>query len=285
MRRTKCPVCANGLAACRQPWRSVCSACGYEGSDLEPTINAPNAHALIDERAREIGLKELRMHNFNTLLRTIGELKPSGGKLLDVGAAHGWFLEAAQKHFEVLGIEPDSAVYESTARRGLPLRNGFFPEVLDAGEKVDVIAFNDVIEHIPDIERILSACREHLTENGLLLINLPSSDGIFYRTAKLLSAVGITSFFQRLWQKGLPSPHVHYFDPGNLEMILNKHSFIPRRSGQLPTLRFGGLWTRISYTGDYGIVTRGLLFLIIATAIPFLKLLPSDIIYVVAERR
>lgn len=284
MRRTNCPVCASRLFACRQTWRFMCDKCGYEGSDLEPTINAPGAHALIDEQAREIGLKKLRMHNFSTLVEVIGELRPAGGKLLDVGAAHGWFLEAAQERFEVLGVEPDLAVYESTARRGLPVRNGFFPDVMEMSEKVDVIAFNDVIEHILDIDRILSACREHLTDNGLLLINLPSSDGIFYKVAKFLSVMGITSFLGRLWQMDLPSPHVHYFDLGNLETILKKHAFVSRRSGQLPTLRLAGLWTRISYTGNYSVAKRGFLFLIIATAIPFLKLLPSDIIYVVAER-
>lgn len=285
MRAIKCPVCERLLAGSRQSWRFTCGTCGYEGSDLEPTINVCHAHALIDEHARETGLKELRMRNFTVLVKILEELKPSGGKLLDVGAAHGWFLEAAQERFEALGIEPDLAVCESTARRGLPVKNGFFPDALSAGEKVDVIAFNDVIEHIPDIDRILSACREHLADSGLLLINLPSSAGVFYRTAKLLSTMGITSFLDRLWQKGLPSPHVHYFDIANLETILNKHSFVSKRSGRLPTLRLGGLWTRISYTGDYSVIKRGLLFLMIATAIPFLKLLPSDIVYIVAERR
>ena len=82
MRRTNCPACAGALSASRQSWRFVCGRCGYEASDLEPTINAPDAHALIDERARETGLKELRMQNFTTLLEVIGELRPPGGKLL-----------------------------------------------------------------------------------------------------------------------------------------------------------------------------------------------------------
>lgn len=280
-----CPVCDGELERCREPWRFQCPACAYERSAFEPQINATGAHQLIDESAREAGLREIRMHNFRELIAVVGRLVPAGGRLIDVGAAHGWFLEAAQSRFSVLGIEPDRAVFANAAKRGLPMRNGFFPAALDADEKAEVISFNDVIEHIPAIGDILDACHAHLATGGVLLINLPSSNGLFYRIAKGLSRIGVPSFLARLWQEDLPSPHIHYFNPQNLSRILERHSFEPVRSGRLATLRYAGLWTRISYTGEYGLVKRLLLVSLIGVAIPFLNVLPGDIIYVAARAR
>jgi SAM-dependent methyltransferase len=283
MRLERCPVCENELVGCREPWRFCCSRCGYEGSNLLPTINEVDAHEQIDEGAREAGLKDVRVANFARLVDVLSRLKPSGGQLIDVGAAHGWFLEAARDKFEVMGIEPDEAVFNATIRRGLPMRNGYFPDVLAAEEKADVIVFNDVIEHIPAIEGVLDACRSHLRRDGFLLINLPSSQGIFYRVGKILSRVGAPGYFDRLWQIGLPSPHVHYFNEANLKQLLVKCNFVPVTSGRLSVLRYEGLWTRIAYTGDYGFFQKMLTFCGTAILIPFLKMFPSDIVYVAAK--
>ncbi len=46
-------------------------------------------------------------------------------------------------------------------RKGLPARKGYFPDALDKKEKFDVIVFNDVIEHIPNIEGALASCFQH----------------------------------------------------------------------------------------------------------------------------
>lgn len=230
-----------------------------------------------------MGLKQLRIANFRKLFDVLVALKPNGGMLLDVGAAHGWFLDVAQKKFNVIGIEPDEAIYAAAVARGSPLRNGYFPEALAPDERVDVIVFNDVIEHIPDIDGVLTACRQHLHEGGILLVNLPSSGGAFYRIAKALSRLGSPGFLDRLWQVRLPSPHVHYFNSANLTRLLRKHGFTPMRSGRLESLGYSGLWTRISYTGQYSWPMKVLLFTGTSLVIPFLALLPSDIVYVVVK--
>lgn len=79
-----------------------------------------------------------------------------------------------------------------------------------------------LIEHIPDINSIIAACHERLNDGGLLVLNLPSSDGVFYKLSRLFAAMGKFDFFERLWQKGLPSPHVHYFNRKNLSNLLQQ---------------------------------------------------------------
>lgn len=267
-------------------WHSKCSACAYECAELKPAINEKPAHDQIDEEFRENGLRSLRISNFNKLLDSIEVNGRGPGKLLDVGCAHGWFLELASKRgFQVLGIEPDLNVYNKTSLRGLPVRQGFFPEVLSANERFDVITFNDVFEHIPDIKSALIGCHAHLNTGGLLVLNLPSSTGLFYKLARLLSRVGLHAFFERLWQKDLPSPHLHYFNKKNLTKLLQENGFEVIKSDHLPTLCLKGLFTRISYTGNHSLPVRLLIYIATSLSLPILHVMPSDIIFLISKKK
>jgi 2-polyprenyl-3-methyl-5-hydroxy-6-metoxy-1,4-benzoquinol methylase len=278
-----CPVCSNEMGLGIRSWHLQCRSCAYEKAAFEPTINANTSHDLINESARANGLQDLRVSNFETLLNHIKQLKHQGS-LLDVGCAHGWFLDLAKPDFNVLGIEPDKAIFDIVAAKDLAVRNGYFPSALSEHEKFDVIVFNDVIEHIPDISDALTHCQRHLNENGLLVLNLPSSGGIFYKFSKFLLKIGIPQFFERMWQKDLPSPHLHYFDTNNLIKLLGTKGFETRIKGTLPTIQLAGLYTRISYTGDNSLAVRLVIYLCVLICLPLLKIMPADIIFVVATK-
>lgn len=279
-----CPVCSGKLSVGSQVWHFICHGCDYEKGDLQPVINESSPHKLVNETVRETGLRDIRVGNFKKLLGVISSFKPSGGKLIDVGCAHGWFLEAAKGKFESLGVEPDEAVFKATSARGLPVRNGYFPDALKDGEVFDVIVFNDVIEHIPEIGKVLSECHDRLNSDGLLVLNLPSSDGIFYKVSRLFCRIGKLGYFERLWQKDLPSPHVHYFNSKNLTELLTKNGFTAVKKGSLPTLGLAGLYSRISCAGNLGLFSKVIIYCAVAAALPVLRLLPSDIVYVVAKK-
>ncbi|HEX8886575.1 MAG TPA: class I SAM-dependent methyltransferase, partial [Noviherbaspirillum sp.] len=251
----------------------------YESAALQGTINEQSAGLSLDEDAREAGLKALRQENFRHIVALArGLARPEARRLLDVGCAHGWFLETARERFEVLGIEPDAVVGGRTMARGLPVRAGYFPDALEPGETFDVIVFNDVIEHIPDIRAALDACHARLEEGGLLVLNLPSSAGFFYRLSKAFVKVGWRSPFERLWQKDLPSPHVHYFRPANLARLVARHGFACVHSGELPSLRAKGLLERMRCAGNLSGPSLYLQYAAVLCAIPLLRLFPSDII-------
>ncbi|NBS17609.1 MAG: class I SAM-dependent methyltransferase, partial [Gammaproteobacteria bacterium] len=94
-----CTVCGEVLKKGLQDWHFVCSNCGYEKSILEPTINEAKSHEHIDESARTSGLAALRQANFKRLVHLLKTLRSEpGGLLLDVGSAHGWFLQEAAAH-------------------------------------------------------------------------------------------------------------------------------------------------------------------------------------------
>lgn len=280
-----CPVCKTIMDAGIASWHLVCKSCDYESAMLLPTINKTEHHLPLDENARESGLRTVRNINFKTLLNRITKVTSNHHKLLDVGCAHGWFLELAQNQFSVLGIEPDQVIFNQTLKLGLPIRLGYFPDILNTDEKFDIIIFNDVIEHIPDIKSVLSACNNHLSVNGLLVLNLPDSNGIFYRLSKIFSLIGIKGFFERMWQVGMPSPHIHYFNKKNLSTLLTSQGFKVKDEGRLETLSLDGLYTRLTYANKRtNPIVSSLIYCSICLAIPLLKLMPSDIAYVIAQK-
>jgi SAM-dependent methyltransferase len=177
------------------------------------------------------------------ILRRIEAAEPPGRRLLDVGSAHGWFVGAAAGFGYVAeGLEPDENI---AAGARVPTRVGYFPDALDAHERFDVLTFNDVLEHIPDPRAVVSACRAHLSDGGLLSINIPSSSGTLFRGAVLARRRGSgQGLFDRLWQVGLPSPHLWFFDRPALVRLCRAEGFDVVDAGTLPSMTWRGFWSR-----------------------------------------
>lgn len=280
-----CIVCGNTQTAGIASWHATCPACHYESAALSVAINRHTGPA-VNEAEREAGLKALRLENFRAIVQYAKRhVQPGARSLLDVGSAHGWFLETARADFDVLGVEPDAVVGSRAAARGLPVRAGFFPDVLRDGECFDVIVFNDVIEHIPDIRSALDACRERLNPEGILILNLPNSRGFFYRLSKVIARLGWRTPFERLWQKDLPSPHVHYFSTGNLAQLVAGRGFELVDSAELPALRAKGLRERLSCAGNVSPLSLWVQYVAIMGAIPVLRVFPSDIIVCIFRKK
>ncbi|MGE4243166.1 MAG: class I SAM-dependent methyltransferase [Ramlibacter sp.] len=286
----RCGICAGPLRTGLAPWHRECAACGYESASLRPAINTHDTETAIDEASREIGLKALRQHNFRLLLDRICERLAEGGRtprearLLDVGAAHGWFVRTARERLQAIGLEPDDHVRAMARAAGVELVGGYFPQALDTGERFDVITFNDVFEHLPDPHAALDACRAHLDPGGLLVLNLPCSDGAIYRAAKLLHRLGLRGPFERMWQKGLVSPHLHYFNKDNLARLLAVHGFGEPRFSTLPAVRLRGLYHRMRHSASIGVPRALAACIVVGAAVPFLRFFPSDILVVTARR-
>ena len=168
--------------------------------------------------------------------------------MLEVGSARGWFLEAARARAALPhGIEPERVNAEGAAAAGLSVERGFFPADLTDHGPFDVIVFNDVFEHLPDPVEAAVAVERLLRPGGMAVVNLPSSRGALFRLAGVLAMAGITGPLERMWQKGFASPHVSYFAPPNLRLLVERHTgmtFVEQFP--LPAVSRSGLSARIS---------------------------------------
>ena len=270
----KCAVC-NGQMRQMQPWLYVCSDCGFGASSL----TAGGGRGIE-------GLATLRRRNFATLCEWLNERYVlNGKKVLEVGCAEGWFLEEARYRGMIgCAIEPSLPHAEMSRTKGFDVIDGFFPDDIDASGMFDFIVFNDVFEHLPNPVSALLRCEELLEPGGVLVLNLPSNRGAFYRLSALLARVGRPGPLERLWQKGFPSPHLTYFNPATLRRFVDRYTGL-RHVGTfcLDTFVADGLWERIK-TSHPGIAGR-IIYTGLCLTLPMMRLLPADIVVGVFEKQ
>ena len=261
-----------------------CAACGLYRSDFPVAINQAVDDRL-DEGLRERALKPLRVANFERLLDHCEPLLAAGASILDVGCAHGWFLQAATaRGYGATGLEPDHDIAQRAKAGGSEVIEGFFPDALPAGASYDAISFNDVFEHLPDAHAMAEAVRARLKPGGVLILNLPLADGVIYRLARVAARLGMKGPLARMWQEGLPSPHLAYYTAANVAALMRAHGFHPVAQGRLPSMTIRGLWTRIRFDRSVSMPKAVLLYLVGAGLAVVSAALPPDIGYFVLRK-
>lgn len=278
---TRCENCNNNLIRSDIAWLLHCPHCALEVSLLNE--QEYNGKDLIGwDKTSEDFLEHLRLENAHTIFKTLQSMADLKNKtLLDIGCASGWFLRIAKLYgIQATGIEPDSYMSGKAKEHGLDIINGYFPDALDVNKNYDLISFNDVFEHLQQPNKILKECKSILTNQGLLIINLPNSTGFFYKISKLLSRAGFKKNLFRLWQKGYESPHLYYFNNNNLKGLVENNGFKLLMSGTLPSIEIKGLYQRINEDRSNSIINTWAIYIAVIASYPFIRyILPSDIIY------
>jgi 2-polyprenyl-3-methyl-5-hydroxy-6-metoxy-1,4-benzoquinol methylase len=274
-----CIVCRSEIAQRLDSALYHCRECGYWTSDFEP-MPADASISALNEAHRRAALAGLRSANSQTILGLLGRhASLAGARLCDIGCAYGWFLKAAQDcRAEAMGIEPEAPVADEARREGLQVRNGFFPDCLTDVEQFEIVTFNDVLEHLSEIDLVLEACHRHLVPGGLLSIVIPSSRGSVFRLSCMLSRIGMRRPLDRLWQRDFSCPHVHYFNAANLEALLKRHGFELLHSQDLPSLQLKGLWHRLRMDANARLLPSLAAWACMALLYPLLRVTPSDIL-------
>lgn len=275
----KCLICDKEMLGPHRGYWFKCRQCGFLASNLSAEIGNHASHDTINEDFRREALDAIRHDNFSRILDELQRLHTTeSATLLDVGCAHGWFLQAATRRgYSATGLEPDSTIAAVARQEGLSVIPGYFPDDLPPRESFGVITFLDVFEHLPSPHEAAAACFERLAPEGLLVMTLPSSKGILYRIARLLSRLGIHGPLDRLWQRGFPSPHISYFHPAILANMLEPHGFREVHRGTFPSFRRKGLWKRLRYDRRSSLLTSIAQWLVLITLSPLLFICPSDI--------
>jgi SAM-dependent methyltransferase len=138
---------------------------------------------------------------FAGLARKLSEEAPTGGPLLEIGCAYGFFLKEAQRYWEVYGLEISTEAVDhclasglSNVRQGLA-ETAYFKEL----PQLQAVVMLDVIEHLPDPVGVLAACREKLIPGGVLLVTTGDFGSFF---ARLLGS---------RWRLMTPPQHLWFF--------------------------------------------------------------------------
>lgn len=272
-----CPCC--GATLQWQDEYARCTGCGLWQSRLPAQILDEAAWRQLDESARGEALRTLRQNNFRLLLERLAAVQGAPrGKLLDIGAAHGWFvLQARAQGYDAEGLEPDPRLAAHARAQGAVIRAGFFPQALPLDAHYDVLVFNDVFEHLPDPNAALAACAQHLRSGGLLVLNLPLASGFFFRVSQLCAKLGMAGPWKRMWQAGFPSPHLFFFESSQLVRLAAVAGFTLVHESALPSMSTRGLWARLRMDNTQPLWLHALQWPVLMLLTPLTRVLPNDI--------
>ncbi len=157
-----------------------CCACGLR---FLPDCETGAARYADAEDAAYIADRDQRIDNAALLLATLPP--EASGRLLEVGCACGFLLEAARRRgFQPVGVELSQWAVDYARREfGVEAHCGTLAQHNFANESFDVAVMADVIEHLPDPAGELRRIHALLRPGGLLLILTPDISSLAARLA------------------------------------------------------------------------------------------------------
>ena len=80
-------------------------------------------------------------------------------------------------------------------------------------------------------------------------------------TRVLARSINITGPYKRMWQAGLPSPHLSYFSADTLQRLFANAGFSLVRNGRLEAMSTKGLYKRIRFDRNVGVLNSIAIYL------------------------
>lgn len=221
---TPCPACLNRQFRFtfnkkgRDFWR--CTACRLEKQYPLPTLSEIKAYyddsysdGLYKEFTDASNMKRLTaQHRFQEIYRYCRT-----GRWLDIGCADGRFVECARENgLDAEGIELSEVAVDQGKSRGVPITCTTI-EDWNPLYRYDTITSFDVLEHVLDPVGYLQFAHRLLLPSGTLVLTVPNTGSMIRKI------MGSQWFFY------IPEEHLHYFNPSNIKLILERAGFKVRR--------------------------------------------------------
>lgn len=234
----QCPVC-DAAQAHRVVWRKwgypilACNSCGLGCTDAE-NFNPQNYYTADyftgghrDGYGDYTGSNDVLKSEFRRVLNSLQGLGLSGGRILEIGSAYGYFLEVAKDAgFEATGLEICSDAVAACRDRDLDAHAGVVtPEFLLARGPFDAVVMLDVIEHLPQP-----------AETMALLSDSLKPDGLFCATTGNWSSL-LSTVTRSRWRLMTPPQHLYFYTRPTLACLAANHG--------LKTLEIKSPWKRV----------------------------------------
>lgn len=170
--------------------------------------------------------KEALQKNFKDRLARINYFKHKG-KLLEIGCAHGYFLQIASKQFKTYGIDLNQQITK-IAKENSPASQIYTGDLTQTKFKknyFDIVCMFDTIEHLKQPDDYLKKAYSLLKSNGIIVIETGDIGSTLARIQG------------KKWRLITPPTHLNYFSNITLDKILIKNHFQVVKKSYVPFWR------------------------------------------------
>jgi len=158
--------------------------------------------------------KEAMRGTFVSYLELLEEKYPYKGKLLDVGAASGFFIKLAnERGWQAQGIELSEYAVNLGKKKGLEMFCGKIEDLNFPENYFDVITMWDVLEHLSEPRHSLKKIFKWLKPGALVAINTPDTKSLYAR------------IMGKSWHLYIPPEHIFLYNSANLTRLCDSLGF------------------------------------------------------------
>jgi SAM-dependent methyltransferase len=258
-----------------------CTGCGHIFVPLQLT-DAELAHKYESEFFSEgaysdyVRDREVLQRNFARFVAILRSHRPEpGGSLFEIGAAYGFFLDLAKRHWRVQGVDISvAAVAFARDTLGLDVVCGDFLDLPVTRETYDIVVMWDTIEHLRRPRAYVERARAILKPGGILA--LTTGD-----VGSLMARIRGPS-----WRLYHPPFHVHYFSRLTIARLLERCGLRPLEIKSIGFFRsLDTMLFRLAHDRDSGVL-RGVYRMATKTGMTRVPVYLNlwDIMLVVARR-
>lgn len=187
-------------------------------------------------------LKGKEKDRFINIFQKLSQFYPKKGKLIDVGAATGFFVNEAQKDgWEASGVEVSKWACD-WGRKNLKVKlyNGDLRAQKLSPQGFDCVTMLDFLEHVKNPLLELKEANRILKKDGILYIETINFDNFITRYL-------IGSKYVHM----VPKFHLYYFGRQQLKTLLNKTGFrmieLSLRSSSIGDYKYSGFGMYLAY--------------------------------------
>lgn len=187
-----------------------CPSCGlvFHRSAEDPTPLYGESYFKGEEYLNYPGEKAIFTQNFIGYLRRLKRYAPKG-RLLEIGCAYGFFLELAQRYWDVRGIDvTPSGVRHAQTLVGPSATLGDYLDLPEERDTCSVVCLWDTLEHLAHPVKTLAKAARALKPGGVLALTTGDIDSLMARLRG------------ERWRLIHPPTHLFYFSRRTLERAL-----------------------------------------------------------------
>ena len=155
---------------------------------------------------------KLKNIQFKKQAKKISNYFSKNDKFLEIGFGNGGLLLALKNmgYESLYGIDFNDKNFSKLKEKGIKLAVANIENDFPLSGKFDVIFMNNVIEHFLNPIKVLENCKNHLSENGKIILITPNSSALEF------------SIFKKYWA-GFHAPrHTFIFNEKNIKELANK---------------------------------------------------------------
>jgi 2-polyprenyl-3-methyl-5-hydroxy-6-metoxy-1,4-benzoquinol methylase len=153
--------------------------------------------------------KPALQRNFAARLRSLRS-HSAGGRLFEIGCAYGFFLELAQRYWNVEGCDIAAPACDEASRNGFRVTCGDFLGLSLPEKQFDVVTMWDTIEHLARPDLYVQRASALLKQGGVLCATTGDIGSTMAKMRK-----------QR-WRLIHPPTHLYYFDRPSITKLMEQ---------------------------------------------------------------